>query len=100
MCCHVTLTLLLKIEIAMHIHSFTFHNEQKNQDISPSSTAADYYWTRTIAPSNKPRFTSQDFMLQKWKLTKINFTKPHENITYKGSNKANAQHHKAILHLL
>ena len=35
-------------------------------------------------------------MLQKWKLTKINFTKPHENITYKGSNKANAQHHKAI----
>ena len=32
-------------------------------------------------------------MLQKWKLTKINFTKPHENITYKGSNnKANAQH--------
>ena len=35
-------------------------------------------------------------MLQKWKLTKINFTKPHENITYKGSNKANDQHHKAI----
>ena len=35
-------------------------------------------------------------MLQKWKLTKISFTKPHENITYKGSNKANAQHHKAI----
>ena len=34
-------------------------------------------------------------MLQKWKLTKIGFTKPHENITYKGSNKANAQHHKA-----
>ena len=32
-------------------------------------------------------------MLQKWKLTKISFTKPHENITYKGSNKANAQHH-------
>ena len=29
MCCHVTLTLLLKIEIAMHIHSFVFHNEQK-----------------------------------------------------------------------
>ena len=35
-------------------------------------------------------------MLQKWKLTKINFTKQHENITYKGSNKANAPHHKAI----
>ena len=34
-------------------------------------------------------------MLQKWKLTKVSFTKPHENITYKGSNKANAQHHKA-----
>ena len=31
-------------------------------------------------------------MLQKWKLTKINLTKPHENITYKGSNKADAQH--------
>ena len=29
-------------------------------------------------------------MLQKWKLTKTNFTKPYENITYKGSNKANA----------
>ena len=28
-------------------------------------------------------------MLQKWKLTKINFT-------YKGSNNANAQQHKAI----
>ena len=27
MCCHVTV--LLKIEIAMHIHSFVFHNEQK-----------------------------------------------------------------------
>ena len=38
-------------------HSFVFHNEQKNQDIGPSSTAADYYWTRTIAPSNKPSFT-------------------------------------------
>ena len=35
-------------------------------------------------------------MLQKWKLTKISFTKPHENITYKGSNKANAQDHTAI----
>ena len=35
-------------------------------------------------------------MLQKWKLIKINFPKQHENITYKGSNKANAQHHKAI----
>ena len=35
-------------------------------------------------------------MLQKWKLTKINFTKPHENIAYKGSNKANAEHHKAM----
>ena len=35
-------------------------------------------------------------MLQKWKLTKINFTKPHENITYKGSNEANTQYHKAI----
>ena len=35
-------------------------------------------------------------MLQKWKLTKINFTKPHENITYKGSNKANSQHHKVL----
>ena len=32
MCCQVTLTVLLKIEIAMHIHSFVFHifhNEQK-----------------------------------------------------------------------
>ena len=43
MCCHVTLTMLLKIDNATHIHSFVFHNEQKNQDISPSSTAADYY---------------------------------------------------------
>ena len=45
MCCHVTLTVLLKIEIATHIHSFVFHNEQKTQDISPtrSSTEADYY---------------------------------------------------------
>ena len=57
MCCHVMLTVLLKIEIAKHIHSFIFHNKQKNQYISPSSTAADYYWTRTIAPSNKPGFT-------------------------------------------
>ena len=57
MCCHVTLTVLLKIEIVMHIQSFIFHNEQKNQDISPSSTAADYYWKRTIALSNKPSFT-------------------------------------------
>ena len=58
-CCVVMwLWLLLKIEIAMHIHSFIFHNEQqKNQDISPCSTTADYYWTRTIAPSNKPSFT-------------------------------------------
>ena len=56
MCCIVTV--LLKIKIATHIHSFVFHNEhQKNQDISPSSTAADYYWTRTTAPSNKPSFT-------------------------------------------
>ena len=54
MCCHVTV--ILKIEIATHIHSVVFHNEQKNQDISPSSTAADYYWTRTIASSNKPSF--------------------------------------------
>ena len=29
MCCHVTLTVLLKIKIAMHIHSFVFHNEKK-----------------------------------------------------------------------
>ena len=43
MYCHVTLTVLLKTEIATHIHSFVFHNEQKNQDIGPSSTAADYY---------------------------------------------------------
>ena len=43
MCCHATLTVLLKIEIAMHIHSFIFHNEQINLDISPCSTAADYY---------------------------------------------------------
>ena len=26
--CDVTLTVLLKIEIARHIHSFVFHNEQ------------------------------------------------------------------------
>ena len=43
MCCHVALTVLLKIEITMPIHSYVFHNEHKNQDISPSSTAADYY---------------------------------------------------------
>ena len=54
-CVAMWLTVLLKTEIAKHIHSFVFHNEQKNQDISPSS--ADYYWTTTIAPSNKPRFT-------------------------------------------
>ena len=46
MCWQVTLTVLLKIEIATRIHSFIFHNEQKNQDIgptpTPSSTAADY----------------------------------------------------------
>ena len=49
------LWLLLKIEIATHIHSFIFHNEkQQQQDIGPSS---DYYWTKTIAPSNKPSFT-------------------------------------------
>ena len=29
MCCHVTLTVLLKIEIATHMHSFVFHNEKK-----------------------------------------------------------------------
>ena len=53
---------LLKTEIATHIHSsFNFIMKKlikKNQDIiSPSSRAADYYWTRTIAPSNKPNFT-------------------------------------------
>ena len=97
MCCQVTLTVLLKIEIAPHIHSFVFHNEQKNQDISPSSTAADYYWKRTKqAKFHTSKSIFIDFMLQKWKLTKINFTKPHENITYKGMDKANAQHHKAI----
>ena len=35
-------------------------------------------------------------MLHKWKLNKIDFTKPLKNITYKNSNKTNAQHHKAI----
>ena len=54
MCCHVTLTVLLKIEIAVHIDSFVFHNEQKNQDISPSSTAADYYQQEPL-----PHQTSQ-----------------------------------------
>ena len=40
MCCHVTVTKNRNC----HAHSpFVFHNEQKNQDISPSSTAADYY---------------------------------------------------------
>ena len=28
LCCHVTLTVLLKIEIAAHIHSSVFHNEK------------------------------------------------------------------------
>ena len=40
---HVTLTLLLKIKIGTRIHSFIFLNEKQSQDISPSSTAADYY---------------------------------------------------------
>ena len=57
MCSNVTLTVLIKIEIYTHIHSLVFHNEPNNQDISPSSTEADYYWTGTIAPSNKPSFT-------------------------------------------
>ena len=41
MCGHVTV--LLKLETGTHIHSFVFHDEQKSQDISPSSTAAEYY---------------------------------------------------------
>ena len=39
-------------------------NNNKNQDIGPSSTAADYYLTRTIAPSNKPSFTHVSQYLQ------------------------------------
>ena len=42
MCGHMTLTFLLKIKIGTHIHSFIFHDQQKSQDVSPSSTAADY----------------------------------------------------------
>ena len=49
-------------------------------------------------PINQAKFhTSKsiltDFVLKKLKLSKTNFTKPYESITYKGSNKANAQHH-------
>ena len=29
MCCHVTLTVLLKIDNATHIHSFVFHKNNK-----------------------------------------------------------------------
>ena len=32
------LTELLKTETGTHIYSFVFHNEQKNLDISPSSS--------------------------------------------------------------
>ena len=54
---HVTLTLLLKIKIGTRIHSFIFLNEKQSQDISPSSTAADYYRKATISPQDKPSFT-------------------------------------------
>ena len=58
--------------------------KKKGQNISPSSTTDDYYWTRTIKQARFHTCKSIliDFVLQKWKLTKTHFTKPQENITY------------------
>ena len=90
MCCHVTFDWVTKNRNC-HAHSLVFHNEQKNLDISPSSSFQQHKNHCSIkqAKFHTCKSIFIDFMLQKWKLTKINFTKPHENITYKGSNKAN-----------
>ena len=90
----MTLTVWLKIQIATHI--FTHSSFIMNKKIRISVLVQQQLIIIEQAKFHTCKSIFIDFVLHKWKLTKISFTKSHENITYKGSNKATAQHHKAI----
>ena len=55
--------------------------------------------SHTLAPTSGAICPKTSLCSRNGSLPKQIVTKPHEDITYKGSNKANAQHHKAICNI-